>query len=569
MTSVTLIPLTTYFEGSPTLDLPLVDTDVFGIVREGVLFRISGVDLVASVENNAALVLLTSTTATVYRAGFTTPGDGGGAVYTWTSASCSINAGAGDNGSQIPTVGGGSWRLSPMPYYDVRIWGAKCDGSANDTNAVNAAIASGLSPIFIPGVCNVTHLNAPPTNTRITGISQNVSIIKTTSATGDVLPLTNGGVIIDHIGFGSTVTRTGGYYIHFQANSLTLEHFAMNDAWGAFAVDDGTHSVRIDDGFIFDSKGGGQAVTLWGSGTGTGPLAAYFGHTLFNSGTPTNTNISVVNLGDVLIDNIQSLSSTVDLGVTPGSGQNVDSLSVVDSFLDHGTTGLLMAPTGTGSIARAHFVNTWFGSLAGNGANLDGGTGTASIDGVDFINCQFLLNGGSGLAVQGRVKNISVIGGYVAENDIGIFDSRSVGFDGFIVKGVQIGAGNGLGENTTAGISRGNAGDYFLAQGNDMHGQATSPYVNANIGTRNFVMDNVGYNPLGNIVVTPGVSPWTYVNNEGRSTYYSFGGTISTIQVNGVTLFATAGNPWVIPLEPNDYVITFYTVAPEVNVQRH
>jgi hypothetical protein len=124
MPSVTLIPLTEYFEGSPVLDLPLVDTDVFGIVREGVLFRISGVDLVASVDSNATLVLLTSTTATVYRAGFTTPGDGGGAVYIWTSAACSINAGAGDNGSQIPTVGGGSWRLSPMPYYDVRFWGA-------------------------------------------------------------------------------------------------------------------------------------------------------------------------------------------------------------------------------------------------------------------------------------------------------------------------------------------------------------------------------------------------------------------------------------------------------------
>ncbi len=452
--------------------------------------------------------------------------------------------------------------------YDVRIWGAKCDGSTDDTNAINAAFASGLSPIFISGVCNVTLLNAPPTNTRIIGKSQNTSIIQTTSATGDVLPLTNGGVILNYIGFASSVPRTGGYYVHFQANNLTLEHFAMNDAWGAFAVDDGTHSVRIDDGFIFDSVGGGQAVTLWGSGTGTGPLAAYFGHTLFNSGTPTQTNIKIVNLGDLTMDYIQSLSATEDLSLKPGNGQTVASLNIVNSFFDHGVVGMLVQPTGTGQVVRAHFTDTWFGSLT-NGAVLDGGTGSAVIDGMQFVNCQFLLNTQSGLVVEGRTKNVSVIGGYAAQNNIGIFDSRSSGFDGFVVKGVQIGAGNGLTQNTTAGISRGGAGDYFLAQGNDMHGQPTSPYASTNTGTHNRVNDNLGYNPVGNSVVTPGASAWTYTAGEGRETMYHSGGTVSAIRVNGILLFAAAGTPWVIPLEPNDTVQTTYTVAPTINVQRH
>ncbi len=45
MTAVTLTPLTTYFEDAPVLALPLVDTDVIGVVREGVLFRIPGIDV--------------------------------------------------------------------------------------------------------------------------------------------------------------------------------------------------------------------------------------------------------------------------------------------------------------------------------------------------------------------------------------------------------------------------------------------------------------------------------------------------------------------------------------------
>jgi hypothetical protein len=100
----------------------------------------------APTPSNAALKALTGMTAgmTVQRKGFATPGDGGAATYVFSTTSCSIASGAGDNGSQVkPTSGGGCWladlsgtRVSPL------VWGAVGNGVVDDTAAVQAAITS-------------------------------------------------------------------------------------------------------------------------------------------------------------------------------------------------------------------------------------------------------------------------------------------------------------------------------------------------------------------------------------------------------------------------------------------
>jgi hypothetical protein len=106
--------------------------------------------------SNAALKAVTGMTAgtTVSRSGFTTAGDGGAAIYTWSPTSCSLNAGAGDNGSQVaPTVGTGCWLASfPPGGVSPQVWGAVGNGAADDTvnlqNAINGAIAAGVPLLF-------------------------------------------------------------------------------------------------------------------------------------------------------------------------------------------------------------------------------------------------------------------------------------------------------------------------------------------------------------------------------------------------------------------------------------
>src|SRR4051794_19754316 len=67
----------------------------------GLLFVAAGGGLgIPVVLNNTQLGWLSTTQSLpVWRLGFSTPGDGGAAIYTSSNVACTLNAGAGDNGS--------------------------------------------------------------------------------------------------------------------------------------------------------------------------------------------------------------------------------------------------------------------------------------------------------------------------------------------------------------------------------------------------------------------------------------------------------------------------------------
>jgi hypothetical protein len=95
--------------------------------------------------SNATLTALPSTTAsTITRLGFYTPGDAPPLNYTASASACSLNSGAGDNGSQVATSDGKCWIANfPAGPIDVREFGAKGDNSTNNTTAMQAAFNTG------------------------------------------------------------------------------------------------------------------------------------------------------------------------------------------------------------------------------------------------------------------------------------------------------------------------------------------------------------------------------------------------------------------------------------------
>jgi hypothetical protein len=104
--------------------------------------QLYGGGAVVHAANNTALLRAPASAARIFRDGYAAAGDGGGASYTWNAAACSLNSGAGDNGSQVPALGGGC-RLGDftavMP--SLKVWGAACDGITDDASAIVAAEA--------------------------------------------------------------------------------------------------------------------------------------------------------------------------------------------------------------------------------------------------------------------------------------------------------------------------------------------------------------------------------------------------------------------------------------------
>ena len=113
----------------------------------GVIYPFPFTDTTSShVPTQAALAAYNTAATTLIRDGFVTPGDSPAITYTLTNSPCTLNAGAGDSGSQVPYQNTGTGKcwianlsgivLSPM------VWGAAGNGTADDTTAVQAAINS-------------------------------------------------------------------------------------------------------------------------------------------------------------------------------------------------------------------------------------------------------------------------------------------------------------------------------------------------------------------------------------------------------------------------------------------
>lgn len=112
-----------------------------------------------TVPTNAVLqAISTATTSTVTRLGFYASGDSPAVTYIASGSACSLSSGNGDNGSQVKSADNKCWIASfASNQYDIRDWGAKVDGSTDDSTAVQAVInytqtGSGGTVLFPVGV---------------------------------------------------------------------------------------------------------------------------------------------------------------------------------------------------------------------------------------------------------------------------------------------------------------------------------------------------------------------------------------------------------------------------------
>ena len=142
-----------------------------------------------AVSTNAALKDLKSTEFTsAWRMGFSASDDSPRVIYTSTNAACSLNTGAGDDGSQVKLADDNcavaamsSAQTSPL------IWGVAPDGTDHSTAlqaAVNYVCAKGGGELEFPvGTYQVHDINIPCA-VRIAGVVRAATVINYAAATG-------------------------------------------------------------------------------------------------------------------------------------------------------------------------------------------------------------------------------------------------------------------------------------------------------------------------------------------------------------------------------------------------
>lgn len=113
---------------------------IFALLLAAV-FSVANAQSIVTVNSNASLqALSTSVAPNVMRLGFNVPGDAPALSYTAGGGACSLNSGAGDNGSQVPSADGKCWVANfPAGALDVREWGVVADGLTDNTVALQAA----------------------------------------------------------------------------------------------------------------------------------------------------------------------------------------------------------------------------------------------------------------------------------------------------------------------------------------------------------------------------------------------------------------------------------------------
>lgn len=159
-------------------------------------------DVTDSVNSIAELRQITATLAStlgltaVIVKGYYTPGDGGGGIYYLDSSDVSSV----DNGGTIIVANDSRrWKLTCYNFLSVKHFGAKGDGSADDTAAFVACL-NFSSTAYIPPVTSfykITSSIALPVNTHLIGFNSESCIIK-------------------FVGTGALFTTTAGGFTHFE-----------------------------------------------------------------------------------------------------------------------------------------------------------------------------------------------------------------------------------------------------------------------------------------------------------------------------------------------------------------
>jgi YD repeat-containing protein len=341
---------------------------------------------------------------------------------------------------------------------------------------------------------------------RISGASNQKSIIQTTNATAHIFSV--GDWYNEFIGlkFTSSVTRTAGAAI-YSGNNVAM---SVYDCDFAGMYDGIVYSGGVNAGNLALVSNCGFTATLNRAIVLDGQNANTIIEKVVADGASgvCQVGLDLVQCGSVLVSNSDFIRSVNNLRFNPASGTSAGVFSAyfLNTFFDTSSASSVLF-TNTGFIQRVKFTNCWFsGSVVGcEFASTAATLPTA----IDFVNCDIFGNSGRGIYAHG-VQDFSVSTSRLAGNTTaGIEVAASAGsVTKFNLQNNAIGPTAGFGPNGTGVlIGAGTYGGYTIT-GNDVRGNSTANITDSGtVATFDLrvVTDNVGHlitGSIGNLVAT-------------------------------------------------------------------
>ena len=368
--------------------------------------------------SRTGLAALHSNFGQVLRTGYFSEGDAPPLSYVASNASCSLNAGAGDNGAQVPTRDGKCWvAIFPTAGIDLVQFGAKCDGKTVDTVAVQRAVAyaTTVAPaiIILPnsGLCLVNSTVTVPSGVGFRGQGTNFGkrqsgFITTNTALNPMFNLTGIGSSFRDMLIGGIVGATGTV-IRFKDAATgqgVMENLFFYNTCNAVAVNGYQH--RVSKVYIANSGGSAcDAVTVGDSTTGSATTGTLLDHVSVYAITPMGgaaprSCFHILDAGGVFITHSDAVKCFIGTWIAPASaGQSVEWLTASDTYLGDTNTGdaLVIDAAASTTVRGLNFNGSWASSAASNGVRITSSGGT--IRGLYFDGLRAFSNGGSGFNI--------------------------------------------------------------------------------------------------------------------------------------------------------------------------
>ncbi|SOD30557.1 Pectate lyase superfamily protein [Variovorax sp. YR752] len=388
----------------------------------------------------------------------------------------------------------------------VKDFGAKGDGSTDDTAAIQAAInsfSSGGTLYFPAGTYMISsQLNSTVNGLVFEGAGYLASIIKITSPTATSLNITGWNSGVESMGFDSTVTRTNGFYIVLAGVFSYIDKCRFDRHWVAVSIPDVTPSAPawVSHCLFHDATPGGTSFGSGGIWIDRASSDVYLDSLLFlNDGSgPATYGINVQRVGALTVSNTEIVKQGIALLINPQASQRVQAVFVTNTYFDTCYGSCVLVQPGAGGAAEwLKFTNVWTSPAEQNANGFFFNADTGSIGNVNITNftCHNDFGpGGTGILFQGAgIKDVTINGGMVQGHFYGIAAGPNV--SDFTITNVSAGAYDpthpGVGNTYGIVVSNGSSNRYIITN-NRVSGNTSGGVVDNGTGTNKVIGQNIG-----------------------------------------------------------------------------